>query len=117
MPLVANTENISLFFHGLALVTWSSLAMDVRLRKVPPGSRSSRTVFPPTAESKTTKRSRRRRTPLSMKPQTTVLINREATKHDVDKWMEDLFGRRCVGCTDARLWSWLSGEQAELFPL
>ena len=30
---------------------------------------------------------------LSMKPQTTVLINREATKHDVDKWMEDLFAR------------------------
>src|SRR5678815_4595506 len=29
----------------------------------------------------------------SMKPQTTVLINREATKHDVDKWMEDLFAR------------------------
>jgi hypothetical protein len=28
-----------------------------------------------------------------MKPQTTVLINREATKHDVDKWMEDLFAR------------------------
>jgi hypothetical protein len=28
-----------------------------------------------------------------MKPQTTVPINREATKHDVDKWMEDLFGR------------------------
>jgi len=28
-----------------------------------------------------------------MKPQTNVLINREATKHDVDKWMEDLFAR------------------------
>ena len=28
-----------------------------------------------------------------MKPQTTVLINREATRHDVDKWMEDLFAR------------------------
>jgi hypothetical protein len=28
-----------------------------------------------------------------MKPQTTVLINREATSHDVDKWMEDLFAR------------------------
>jgi hypothetical protein len=28
-----------------------------------------------------------------MKPQTTVLINGEATKHDVDKWMEDLFAR------------------------
>jgi hypothetical protein len=28
-----------------------------------------------------------------MKAQTTVLINREATKHDVDKWMEDLFAR------------------------
>ncbi len=28
-----------------------------------------------------------------MKPQTTILINREATKHDVDKWMEDLFAR------------------------
>ena len=28
-----------------------------------------------------------------MKPQTTVLINREATKHDVNKWMEDLFAR------------------------
>ena len=28
-----------------------------------------------------------------MKPQSTVPINREATKHDVDKWMEDLFGR------------------------
>lgn len=28
-----------------------------------------------------------------MTPQTTVLINREATKHDVDKWMEDLFAR------------------------
>ena len=28
-----------------------------------------------------------------MKPPTTVLINREATKHDVDKWLEDLFAR------------------------
>jgi hypothetical protein len=28
-----------------------------------------------------------------MKPQTTGLINRETTKHDVDKWMEDLFAR------------------------
>jgi len=28
-----------------------------------------------------------------MKPQTTVLINREATKHNVDKWMEDLLAR------------------------
>jgi hypothetical protein len=28
-----------------------------------------------------------------MKPHTAVLINREATKHDVDKWMEDLFAR------------------------
>lgn len=28
-----------------------------------------------------------------MKPQTTVLINREATKRDVDKWMEDLLAR------------------------
>jgi hypothetical protein len=28
-----------------------------------------------------------------MKPQTTVQINRETTKHDVDKWMEDLFAR------------------------
>jgi hypothetical protein len=28
-----------------------------------------------------------------MKPEITVLINREATKHDVDKWMEDLFAR------------------------
>jgi hypothetical protein len=28
-----------------------------------------------------------------MKPKTTVLINREATRHDVDKWMEDLFAR------------------------
>jgi hypothetical protein len=28
-----------------------------------------------------------------MKPQTTVLSNREATKQDVDKWMEDLFAR------------------------
>jgi hypothetical protein len=28
-----------------------------------------------------------------MKPQTSVLINREATKHGVDKWMEDLFAR------------------------
>ena len=28
-----------------------------------------------------------------MKPQTTALINREATKHDVDKWIEDLFIR------------------------
>jgi hypothetical protein len=36
MPLVARTENISLFFCGLALVIWSSLAMDVRLRGVPP---------------------------------------------------------------------------------
>ena len=47
MPLVAHPENISLFFCGLALVTWSSLAMDVRFRGVPPGSRSSPTVFPP----------------------------------------------------------------------
>ena len=28
-----------------------------------------------------------------MKPEIIVLINREATKHDVDKWMEDLFAR------------------------
>jgi hypothetical protein len=28
-----------------------------------------------------------------MKPRTTGVINREATKHDVDKWMEDLFVR------------------------
>jgi hypothetical protein len=28
-----------------------------------------------------------------MKPQTTALINRQATKHDVDNWMEDLFVR------------------------
>lgn len=28
-----------------------------------------------------------------MKPQTTVLINREVTKQDVDKWAEDLFVR------------------------
>ena len=28
-----------------------------------------------------------------MKAQSTVLINREATKHDLDKWMEDLFVR------------------------
>ena len=28
-----------------------------------------------------------------MKPQTTALINREATKGNVDKWMEDLFVR------------------------
>jgi hypothetical protein len=28
-----------------------------------------------------------------MKPEITVLINREATKHDVDKWMEDLLAR------------------------
>jgi hypothetical protein len=28
-----------------------------------------------------------------MKPQTTVLINRETTKQEVDKWMEDLFVR------------------------
>jgi hypothetical protein len=47
MPLVTHTENISLFFFGLALVTWSSLAMDVRFRGVPPGSRSSPTVFSP----------------------------------------------------------------------
>ena len=93
MPLVAHTENISLFFCGLALLTWSSLAMDVRFRGVPPGSRSP-TVFLLTAESKTTKRSRgERRTTLNMKPQTAVLFNREATKHNVDKWMEDLFAR------------------------
>jgi len=36
MPLVAHTENISLFFCGLSLVTWSSLAMDVQFRGVPP---------------------------------------------------------------------------------
>ena len=47
MSLAAHTENISLFFCGLALVTWSSLAMDVRFRGVPPGSRSSPTVFSP----------------------------------------------------------------------
>lgn len=28
-----------------------------------------------------------------MKPQTIALINGEATKRDVDKWMEDLFAR------------------------
>jgi hypothetical protein len=28
-----------------------------------------------------------------MKPQTTVLINRETTKQDVDRWAEDLFVR------------------------
>lgn len=28
-----------------------------------------------------------------MKPQTTALINREATQRDVDKWMEDLLVR------------------------
>jgi hypothetical protein len=28
-----------------------------------------------------------------MKPETIVLITREATKQDVDKWMEDLFAR------------------------
>jgi hypothetical protein len=28
-----------------------------------------------------------------MKPQSTVPINREATKHDMDKWMEDLLVR------------------------
>ena len=28
-----------------------------------------------------------------MKAQSTGLINREATKHDVGKWMEDLFAR------------------------
>ena len=94
MPLVAHTENISLFFCGLALVIWSSLAMDVRFRGVPPVRVVHRPVFPPTAESKTTKRSRRgRRTTLSMKPQSTVPINREATKHDMDKWMEDLLVR------------------------
>lgn len=49
-----HTENISLFFCGLALVTWSSLAMDVRFRGVPPGSGSSATVFSPSPE-KTTK--------------------------------------------------------------
>ena len=47
MPLVAHTEIISLSFCGLALVTWSSLVMDVQFRGVPPGSRSSRTVFSP----------------------------------------------------------------------
>jgi len=30
---------------------------------------------------------------VSMKPQTTALINRETTGRDVDKWMEDLFAR------------------------
>ena len=28
-----------------------------------------------------------------MKPHTTAVINREATKRDVDQWMEDLFVR------------------------
>ena len=47
MPLVAHTENTSLFFCQLALATWFSLAIDVRFRCIPPGSRSSPTVFSP----------------------------------------------------------------------
>jgi len=95
MPLVAHTEIISLPFCGLALVTWSSLVMDVRFRGVPPGSRSSPTVFSPLSPNRKRQREadEEEGTTLSMKPQTTVLINREATKHGVDKWMEDLFAR------------------------
>jgi hypothetical protein len=95
MPLVARTEIISLSFCGLALVTWSSLVMDVRFRGVPPSSRSSPTVFSPLSPNRKRQREadEEEGTTLSMKPQTTVLINREATKHDVDKWMEDLFAR------------------------
>jgi hypothetical protein len=47
MPLADHTEIISLSFCGLVLVTWSSLVMDVQFRGVPPGSRSSPTVFSP----------------------------------------------------------------------
>jgi hypothetical protein len=47
MPLVAHTENISLSFCGLALVTWSGLAMDVQFRGVPPVRVVHRPYFPP----------------------------------------------------------------------
>jgi hypothetical protein len=55
---------------------------------------SSPTVFSPYRRIEDDKeKPTKKKTTLSMKPQTTVLINREATKHDVDKWMEDLFTR------------------------
>jgi hypothetical protein len=94
MPLVTHTKIISLSFCALALVTWSSLVMDVQFRGVPPVRVVHRPYFPPYRRIENDKeKPTRRTTTLSMNPQTIGLINREATKHDVDKWMEDLFAR------------------------
>ena len=68
--------------------------MDVQFRGVPPVRVVHRPYFPPYRRIENDKeKPTRRTTTLSMNPQTIGLINREATKHDVDKWMEDLFAR------------------------
>ena len=94
MALVAHTE------HFLILL-WISAGYLVQFGYGRAVSRSAprvRVVHRPYSPLPSNRRRRREADEdegptLSMKPQTTVLINGEATKHDVDEWMEDLFAR------------------------
>jgi hypothetical protein len=70
------------------------LALNVQFRGVPPRfAQFTDSIFPYRRIEDNKQKPTRKKDHSHMKPQATVLINREATKHDIDKWMEDLFAR------------------------